>query len=123
MGPIEIPSDNHIRQTLDSVPPQTLFPRCDAVLESLLQAGHLESWRTLRAILLGDDLYAHQPFCRRALLEVEGFDFIFFCKPDSHPTLYSWVNLLQRPDLGPVSARVKVATHFHTYAYRCANSS
>ena len=35
--------------------------------------------------LLGDDLYAHQPFCRRALLY--GFHFLFTCKPDSHPTL------------------------------------
>ena len=55
----------------------------------------------LRAILLGDDIYAHQPFCRRTLLH--GFDFIFVCKPDSHTTLYHWVNLLQRPELGTVN--------------------
>jgi hypothetical protein len=42
--------------------------------------------------LLGDDLYAHQPFCRRTLLY--GFHFLFTCKPDSHTTLYRWVNLL-----------------------------
>jgi hypothetical protein len=73
----------------------------------------------LRAILLGDDIYAHQPFCRRTLLH--GFDFIFVCKPDSHTTLYNWVNLLQRPDLGTVTTRVKVGAHFHTYTYRYAN--
>lgn len=73
----------------------------------------------LRAILLGDDLYAHQPFCRRTRLH--GFDFIFVCKPDSHTTLYNWVNLLQRPDLGMMTARVKRGAHFHTYTYRYAN--
>jgi hypothetical protein len=74
----------------------------------------------LQATLLGDDLYAHQPFCRRTLLH--GFHFLFVCKPDSHPTLYNWVNLLQRPQLGVLTARVKVGAHFHTYAYRYANA-
>lgn len=206
----QIPSDNHIRQMLDPVSPEHLYPCYDAVLESLRQANHLESWRTFqdtllialdgtwyysshkihcpncsclehqngektyyhsavtpilvapgheraiplrpefitpqdghtkqdceiaaskrwlekhsalyapwRATLLGDDIYAHQPFCRRTLLH--GFHFIFVCKPDSHPTLYNWVNLLQRPDLGTVTLRVKVGAHFHTYAYRYAN--
>jgi hypothetical protein len=69
--------------------------------------------------LLGDDLYAHQPFARRALLY--GFHFIFTCKPDSHPTLYSWVNLLQAPDLGTLKVRVKSGSHWHTYTYRWAN--
>jgi len=31
---------------------------------------------------LGDDLFAHQPFCRRVLLQRSHF--IFTCKPDSH---------------------------------------
>jgi len=69
--------------------------------------------------LLGDDLYAHQPFCRRTLLY--GFHFIFTCKPDSHPTLYRWVNLLQGPDLGTLKTRVKSGSQWHTYAYRWAN--
>jgi hypothetical protein len=36
--------------------------------------------------LLGDDLYAHQPFCRKVLSS--GFDFLFVCKPSSHKILY-----------------------------------
>ena len=205
----QIPSDNHIRQSLDPVLPDSLFGCYDAVLESLRQAGHLEGWRVLhdtlllaldgtwyyssqkihcancsclehksgektyyhsavtpvivapgqehaialrpefivpqdghtkqdceiaaakrwldkhaaqyaplQATLLGDDIYAHQPFCRRTLLM--GFNFLFVCKPDSHATLYKWVNLLQRPDLGTLTARVKVGAHFHTYEYRYA---
>lgn len=73
----------------------------------------------LKATLLGDDLYAHQPFCRRTLLH--DFHFLFVCKPDSHTTLYNYVNLLQRPELGVVKARVKVGARFHTYTYRYAN--
>lgn len=73
----------------------------------------------LKATLLGDDLYAHQPFCRRTLLH--DFHFLFVCKPDSHTTLYNYVNLLQRPELGLVKARVKVGARFHTYTYRYAN--
>ena len=207
----EIPSDNHIRQTLDPVPPDKLFPCYDAVFESLRQAGQLESWRVfqdtllvavdgtwyhssdkihcdncscqehksgdktyyhsavtpvlvapghshaiplrpefvipqdghlkqdceiaaakrwleknshqyapLKATLLGDDIYSRQPFCRQTLLH--GFHFIFVCKPESHTTLYNWVNLLQRPQLGTVNMRVKVGAHFHTYAHRYANN-
>jgi len=206
----QIPCDNHIREMLDPVSPEKLFPCYDQVFESLRQAGHLESWRVfqdkvlialdgtwyyssqkihcpncsslehksgektyyhsaitpvlvapghphaialrpefitpqdghtkqdceiaaakrwleknaaqyapLRAILLGDDIYSHQPFCRRT--QLHGFDFIFVCKPDSHTTLYNWVNLLQRPQLGTLKERVKVGAHFHTYAYRYAN--
>ncbi len=34
------------------------------------------------AILLGDDLYAHEPFCRDTL--EPGYSFIFVAKGDSH---------------------------------------
>mgnify|MGYP001164569374 CR=1 FL=1 len=72
------------------------------------------------ATLLGDDLYAHQPFCRRALLH--GFHFLFTCKPESHSTLYQWVNLLQPgPDLGSLKLRIKVGSQWHTHTYRWAN--
>ena len=43
------------------------------------------------------------------------------CKPESHTTLYNYVNLLPRPHWGTVTARVKVGAHFHTDAYRYAN--
>jgi hypothetical protein len=210
----EVPSDNHIRDTLDPVSPEKLFGCYDAVLDSLYQPGHLESWRALqgtllialdgtwyhssqkihcpncsslehktdgkttgktyyhsavtpvlvapghehaiplrpqfilpqdghtkqdcelaagkrwlennaaqyaplKATLLGDDLYAHQPFCRRTSLY--GFHYIFVCKPESHATLYSWVKGLQRPQLGTVTARIKVGAHFHAYQYNYAN--
>ena len=73
----------------------------------------------LKATLLGDDIYAHQPFCRQALLH--NFHFLFTCKPDSHKTLYDWVNLLQEPDLRLLKRRVKNGAKWQHYTYRYAN--
>ena len=208
----EIPSDNQIRQMLDPVPPQKLYPVYDQIYDRLREHGILQTFRgvndsTLIALdgtwyhssqkihcpccshlehksgeitcyhsavtpvivapgqsevialrpefitpqdghtkqdceiaaskrwleqnatryldsgpvtLLGDDLYAHQPFCRRALLH--GFHFLFTCKPESHSTLYQWVNLLQPgPYLGSMKLRVKVGSQWHTHIYRWAN--
>lgn len=47
------------------------------------------SYSSENVTILGDDLYAHEPFCRD-LLE-KGFNFILVCKPESHKTLYEWV--------------------------------
>jgi len=206
----EIPSDNQIRQMLDPVPPQSLYPVYDQIYERLREHGivqafggvhdstlialdgtwyhsskkihcpccsHLEHksgeityyhsavtpvivapgqsevialrpefitpqdghtkqdcelaaakrWLEQNATrylqgpvtLLGDDLYAHQPFCRRSLLH--GFHFLFTCQPESHATLYQWVNLLQPgPDLGSLKLRVKAGSQWHTHTYRWA---
>lgn len=47
---------------------------------------HLEG-----AIVLGDDLYAHQPWCE-AVLE-KRLNFVLVCKPESHKTLYEYLVL------------------------------
>jgi len=104
-----IPQDGHSKQD------------CEIAASKRWLEKNATRYAPLRAILLGDDLYCHQPFCRQTMLH--GFDFLFVCKPDSHTTLYNWVNLLQRPDLGLVTERVKVGAHFHTYTYRYANGA
>ena len=43
---------------------------------------------------LGDDLYCKQPFCEQ-LIQMEKH-FILVCKPDSHKTLYEWVDDFER---------------------------
>ena len=50
---------------------------------------YAERYRPLGATLLGDDLYSHQPMCE--LIVEQGLNFIFVCKPQSHPTLDEWV--------------------------------
>ena len=42
--------------------------------------------------ILGDDLYCKQPFCE--VLRAQHLNFILVCKPDSHPTVYEWVDSL-----------------------------
>ncbi len=48
-----------------------------------------ETLAPLGITALGDDLYAHEPFCRDLLNR--GFSFILVCKPDSHKTVYEWL--------------------------------
>lgn len=70
-----------------------------------------------RVTILGDDLYCHQPFCE--LLLAHHLDFILTCKPDSHPTLYEEVALLER--LGAVTSqeeRVWVGPGYECWRYR-----
>lgn len=56
-------------------------------------AAHAALYSTGNDTLLGDDLYAHQPFCRQVLLH--GLHFLFTCKPASHAHLNSWIEGLQ----------------------------
>jgi hypothetical protein len=44
---------------------------------------HGKEYAQLSPTLLGDDLYANQPFCEAVLKEKPRF--IFACKPGSHP--------------------------------------
>lgn len=70
--------------------------------------------------ILGDDLYSRQPFCRQLLMR--GLHFILVCKPDSHPTLYRWIEALEpETDLHRVERRIvenaKRETHIVRYAH------
>jgi hypothetical protein len=49
-------------------------------------AGHTR-YQQENITLLGDDLYAHEPFCKDALKN--NYHFIFVAKPESHKTLYA----------------------------------
>jgi hypothetical protein len=56
-------------------------------------AANAARYSTGNDTLLGDDIYAHQPFCRQVLLH--NFHFLFTCKPSSHSYLYRWVEALE----------------------------
>jgi hypothetical protein len=43
---------------------------------------------------LGDDLYCKQPFCEQVIQMKKHF--ILVCKPDSHKTLYEWIDDFER---------------------------
>ena len=84
-------------------------------------AAHAGRYSTGKDTLLGDDLYAHQPFCRQVLLH--GFHFLFTCKPASHATLRQWVEGLEAGrQLHPLKLRVKgQSNRWEHHLYRWAN--
>jgi hypothetical protein len=49
--------------------------------------------KVTQVTVLGDDLYSNQPFCE--LLLEQGFSFVLVCKPESHLTLYDWLDFLE----------------------------
>jgi len=55
---------------------------------------HGAPFAQLNTLVLGDDLYCHEPFCRELLAQKLGF--ILVCKPDSHALVYEWLDHLQR---------------------------
>lgn len=77
-----------------------------------------ESWLKMqRAILLGDDLYSHHPFCQQ--LVKAGLGFILVCKPTSHDLLYEWVDALERGNkLSQLQQRHWNGRHGELWSYR-----
>lgn len=69
---------------------------------------------TDKPTLLGDDLYSHEPFAKTVL--AQGFNFIFVCKPESHKTLYAWINGITEEY---IEDRFDGKKH-HIYTYRYA---
>lgn len=81
-----------------------------------------EFYNTGNDTILGDDLYAHQPFCRRTLQN--NYHFIFTCKPKSHKYLYQWLELLEEgKDIHTVKMRIKNKKNkWEQHTYRCINN-
>jgi hypothetical protein len=79
-----------------ALPPEFIMPQdgeekqdCERAAGKRWLRQHAAHYAPLGGILLGDDLYANQPFCQQTL--DQDLHFLFVCKPDSHPTLYQWV--------------------------------
>ena len=72
-----VPQDGHQKQD------------CENAAAKRWISQYAERYRELDVTLLGDDLYSRQPLCEQAL--AAGLNFIFVCKPSSHPTLYEWL--------------------------------
>ena len=70
-----------------------------------------------RVVILGDDLYCHQPTCERVL--EQGCDFIFVCKPSSHKTLYDYLSLSPIQEVTLTQGQGKKQ---RTLSYRFANA-
>ena len=104
-----IPQDGHKKQD------------CEIAAGKRWLQNQAQYYSTGNDTLLGDDLYAHQPFCRQVLLY--NFHFFFTCKPDSHTYLFKWVEaLVEGRDLHTLKARVKgKGNRWENYHYQWAN--
>ena len=61
---------------------------------------HKQDFNVDSVTLLGDALYSRQPMCETVV--ASKMNFIFNCLPSSHPTLYEWLESLER--LGEIKA-------------------
>ena len=69
-------------------------------------------------IILGDDLYCHEPFCRA--VQAQRLDFILVCKPEPHPVTAEWVADLQRTGaIGTLTRTRWTGKRRETDTYRC----
>jgi hypothetical protein len=89
-------SDKVISLAPEFVSPQDGHEKQDCEINASLRWLERQGsqFAALGTTVLGDDLYCHEPFCR-ALLNKQ-LAFILVCKPDSHKTLYEWVDDLDR---------------------------
>jgi hypothetical protein len=103
------PQDGHAKQD------------CEIVAAKRWLGANAARYHTGNDTLLGDDLYAHQPFCRQVLLH--DFHFLFTCKPASHPHLSRWVQALEPGrDLHTLKLRVKgKSNRWEHHQFRWAN--
>jgi len=83
-----------------SLPPEFIVPQdghskqdCENAAAKRWITQYAPIYKKLGITLLGDDLYCKQPICTLTLKNE--LDFIFVCKPDSHKTLYQWLEEMQ----------------------------
>lgn len=57
--------------------------------------AHGEHYARLHPIFLGDDLFAHQPFCEAVL--ASGGHFLFTCKPATHTLIQEYITGVELP--------------------------
>jgi hypothetical protein len=102
------PQDGHDKQDCETAAAKRWIQR---------HAGIFEKGKVT---LLGDDLFSRQPMCEIALSQ--NFHYIFVCLPDSHPTLYKWIDCFDA--LGEVQyyqERHRHGKEWRLYNYRWKN--
>lgn len=75
-----IPQDGHDKQD------------CEHAASKRWLLKHVSKYKDMGVTILGDDLYAHHPFCE--MLHQMGVNYIFTCKPDSHKLLYTTLEVM-----------------------------
>jgi hypothetical protein len=98
-----------------ALPPEFIIPQdgdkkqdCEHKAGKRWLTHHQKTYAPLHATILGDDLYCHQPMCE--LIRSQGFNFILVCKPDSHKTLYEWIEGITETNVVTKHTRGKTET-------------
>ena len=85
-----------VQSEVISLPPEVITPQdghakqdCEQAAAKRWIASAPQIFKAQSVTLLGDDLFSRQPMCEAVL--ASGFNFIFVCLPESHPTLYDWI--------------------------------
>ena len=74
----------------------------------------------LEITILGDDLYSRQPMCKEILNS--GWNFILVCKPESHTTLYEWLNDFERMgEIKKIEIRRRIGKKVYADTYSFMN--
>ncbi len=110
-----------------SLPPEFIMPQdgakkqdCEHNAGKRWLGSKLHRYIRFSPIVLGDDLYSDQPFCETIL--DNGGHFLFVCKPDSHITLYSWVDaIIKAGGVETLSFRHWNGKHGEIVQYRFLN--
>lgn len=122
--PVMVAPDNpHVL----ALPPEYIMPQdghekqdCERAASKRWVKQHAARYAALNAILLGDDLYANQPLCQHIL--DHALHFLFVCKPDSHGTLYQWVDaIVAMGKVETFSIRKWNGKHSEIWTYRFLN--
>ena len=83
-------------------------------------AANGEKFAQLGTLVGGDDLYSREPLCLQ-LIELK-LDFIFVCKPSSHPTTQEWLDFLeQQRAIRHLTRRRWTGKRHETDTYRYVN--
>lgn len=110
-----------------ALPPEYIMPQdghekqdCERAASKRWVKQHAAHYASLNAILMGDDLYANQPLCVYIL--DHDLHFLFVCKPDSHQTLYQWVDTFAAAGkVDTFSIRKWNGKHSEMWTYRFLN--
>ena len=110
-----------------SLPPEFITPQdghhkqdCENAAAKRWITAYAPVYADLGITILGDDLYSRQPLC--ILILDKGLHFILVCKPDSHKTLYQWIDELE--SMGAVETleeKIWTGKSYHIYTYRFVN--
>lgn len=99
-----IPQDGHDKQD------------CESCAARRWLAAHGARYARLKPVYLGDDLFSRQPICQA--VRDAGAQFLFVCKPSSHPTIEDYLYGIKPEELTQTVRRGRQSVT-HRYRWLC----